>query len=144
MKISLPSRLNGPLIRQELRPVHDDAAVTRSFVCIVEELEVGDVNIEKSAKLPGHRRQNISGVLHKFRPIAKGLIIRQADLMFSRGRNRPGRPACLLSGVRVIMPRVSQRGLNFDLNASQYGVHNSAPAISFAFTRQMNHATARS
>lgn len=41
------------------------------------------------------------------------------------------------------MPRVSRRGLNFDLNASQYGVHNSVPTISFAFTRQMNHARAR-
>lgn len=43
----------------------------------------------------------------------------------------------------VIMPRVSRRSLNFDLNTSQYGVHNSAPTISFAFTRQMNHACAR-
>jgi len=38
----------------------------------------------------------------------------------------------------AVMPRVSRRGLNFDLNTSQYGAYNSAPAISFVFTRQMN------
>lgn len=95
----------------------------RSFVYLT------GINLAKYAKL-----SKITGVLHKFRPIAEGLIIRQADFVFSRGRNGP-RP--------VIMPCVSRRGLNFDLNASQYGVHNSAPTISFAFTRQMNHARAR-
>jgi len=76
----------------------------------------------------------IIDVLHIFSSIMKGLIIRQADVRVS---------ARVVTARPVIMPRVSRRGLNFDLNACQYGVYNSVPTISFAFTRQMNHARAR-
>jgi len=64
----------------------------------------------------------IIDVLHIFSSIMKGLIIRQADVRVS---------ARVVTARPVIMPRVSRRGLNFDLNACQYGVYNSVPTISY-------------